>query len=224
MYKSRKLLMLLLLALPLGSFSAGGWIPLFDGSSTAHWRGYQKDHLPAQWTIEDGALALTQKGGGYIVTREQFSNFELRLDWKISEGGNSGLLFHVSEDFRYVYETGPEVQILDDERHPDAAKGAEGTHKAGANYDLMAPLANAVKPAGAWNRVRLKVRNGHVQCWLNGRKVQDYRLGSTQWQNLVDKSKFAAMPQYGKTGYGHIALQDHGDKVWFRDIRVRRLP
>ncbi len=195
------------------------WITL----TPEHWRGYQKDYLPAEWQVEEGALTLTKKGGGYIVTKEAFGDFELQLEWKISEAGNSGVLFHVSEDYKNVYETGPEVQVLDDERHPDAKKGAEGTHKAGANYDLMPPLKNAVKPAGEWNRFRLKVKRGHVQHWLNGKKVQDYQLGSPEWQSLVDKSKFAVMPQYGKFRSGHIALQDHGNRVWFRNIRVRRL-
>lgn len=213
--------------LPLCSFSPGEkWIVLFDGTSTEHWRGYKKDHLPEEWKIENGMLTLTKKGGGYIVTKEQYENFDLRLEWKISEGGNSGVLFHVSESpqFNKVFETGPEVQVLDDERHPDAKKGAEGTHKAGANYDLMAPRVNAVNPAGEWNRFRLKVKDGRVQHWLNGKKVQDYRIGSAAWQALVAKSKFAAMPQYGKIKSGHISLQDHGDKVWFRNIRIRKLP
>lgn len=198
------------------------WITL---SSPDQWRGYQKDYLPEEWRIENGALTLTKKGGGYIVTKEEFENFDLRMDWKISEAGNSGVLFHVSEDTLYknVYETGPEVQVLDDERHPDAKKGKEGTHKAGANYDLMPPLVNVVKPAGEWNHFRLKVRNGHVQHWLNGKKVQDYQLGSRKWQTLVAKSKFAVMPQYGQFKSGHIALQDHGNRVWFRNIRIRRL-
>ncbi|MRG44954.1 DUF1080 domain-containing protein [Chitinophaga sp. SYP-B3965] len=193
--------------------------------SADQWRGYQKDHLPAEWIVEDGALTLTKKGGGYIVTKEEYEDFDLRMEWKIAEGGNSGVLFHVSEDPQYknVYETGPEVQVLDDERHPDAKKGAEGTHKAGANYDLMPPLVNAVKPAGEWNDFRLKVKNGHVQHWLNGKKVHDYQLESKEWQTLVDKSKFAVMPQYGKFKSGHISLQDHGNRVWFRNIRIRRL-
>lgn len=239
MKKNNKRRYLLTLLVPLFGFCIAGtfgdmpakqgnkdrWIALFDGKSTDHWRGYKKDHLPAEWKIEDGTLALTRKGGGYIVTKEQFEHFDLRLDWKISEGGNSGLLFRVSEDpqYKYVYETGPEVQILDDERHPDAKKGKEGTHKAGANYDLMPPMKPAVKPAGEWNHLRLKVKNGHVQCWLNGKKVQDYQLGSPGWKELVAQSKFATMPQYGKTVSGHISLQDHGDKVWFRNIRIRRL-
>lgn len=193
--------------------------------SIEHWRGYKKNYLPSEWTMEGGALTLTKKGGGYIVTKEEYADFELMLDWKISEAGNSGVFFHVSEDSAYkiVYETGPEVQILDDERHPDAKKGKEGTHKAGANYDLQAPLVAAVKPAGEWNSVVLKVKSGHVQCWLNDKKVQDYQLGSAAWKELVAKSKFAAMPGYGAFRSGHIALQDHGDRVWFRNIKIRKL-
>lgn len=203
----------------------GKWEVLFDGTSTEHWRGYKKDNLPAEWTIEDGTLTLTKKGGGYIVTKEQYENFELKLDWKISEAGNSGVFFHVSEDtvYKNVYETGPECQILDDERHPDAVKGKLGTHKAGANYDLQAPLVAAVKPAGEWNSFVLKVLNGHVQHWLNGKKVQDYQIGSAEWKELVAKSKFATMPGYGKYPSGHISLQDHGNRVWFRNIKIRRL-
>ena len=207
------------------SFRKKKWEVLFDGTSTEQWRGYKKDSLPAEWAIENGTLTLTKKGGGYLVTKEVYENFELKLDWKISEAGNSGVFFHVSEDpaYKYVYETGPECQILDDERHPDAVKGRLGTHKAGANYDVQPPLVAAVKPAGEWNSFLLKVRNGHVQHWLNGRKVQDYQIGSKDWIELVAKSKFAVMPGYGKFTSGHIALQDHGDRVWFRNIKIRRL-
>ena len=203
----------------------GKWEVLFDGKSTEHWRGFRKDYLPSEWIIENGTLTLTKKGGGYIVTKEQYSNFELKLDWKISEAGNSGVFFHVSENpaYKYVYHTGPEVQILDDEKHPDAVKGLEGTHKAGANYDLQAPFVSSVKPAGKWNKFVLKVQNGRVQHWLNGKKVQDYQLGSTEWKRMVAKSKFASMLDYGRLGSGHISLQDHGNRVWFRNIKIRRL-
>jgi hypothetical protein len=222
-------IVLLCLAIVLCAASAftnkGKWEVLFDGTSTDHWRGYKKDYLPAEWVIENGTLTLTKKGGGYIVTKEEYENFELKLDWKISEGGNSGVLFHVSEDTAYknVFETGPECQILDDERHPDAKKGNLGTHKAGANYDLQAPLVNAVKPAGEWNSFVLKVKDGHVQHWLNGKKEQDYQIGSDEWKALVAKSKFSVMPGYGKFKSGHISLQDHGNRVWFRNIMIRRL-
>lgn len=204
---------------------SGKWQVLFNGTSTEHWRGFRKDYLPSEWVIEDGALTLTKKGGGYIVTKEQYKDFELKLEWKISEAGNSGVFFHVSENpaYKYVYQTGPEVQILDDEKHPDALKGHEGTHKAGANYDLQAPFVSSVKPAGKWNKFVLKVHNGRVQHWLNGKKLQDYLLGSEEWKQLVAKSKFSAMPDYGRLGIGHISLQDHGNKVWFRNIKIRSL-
>lgn len=203
----------------------GKWEILFDGTTTEHWRGYKKDYLPAEWAIENGTLTLTKKGGGYIVTKEEYADFELQLDWKFSEAGNSGVFFHVSEDsvYKNVYETGPECQILDDDRHPDAVKGTAGTHKAGANYDLQAPLVAAVKPAGEWNTFVLKVKAGHVQHWLNGKKEQDYQLSSPEWKLLVARSKFAVMPGYGKFASGHISLQDHGNRVWFRNIRIRRL-
>jgi hypothetical protein len=198
---------------------------LFDGKSTNKWRGYKKDYLPAEWQIEGDALVLTQKGGGYIVTKEQYKDFDLTLDWKISEGGNSGILFHVSEDPQYknVFETGPEMQILDDERHPDAVKGKNGTHRAGANYDLIPVSKSTVKPAGEWNTARLIVNHGLVQHWLNGVKVVEYKLGSPEWEALVKNSKFASMPAYGRLETGFIALQDHGNKVWFRNIKIRKL-
>jgi hypothetical protein len=203
-----------------------GWQLLFDGNSAAeHWRGYQKEELPAAWQVQDGNLTLEGKGGD-IITKEQYKDFELALEWKIAEGGNSGIFFHVVEDpkHRTVYMTGPEMQILDDERHPDAKQGKDGNRTAGANYDLIPPSANVVKPAGTdFNSVRLIVKDGNVQQWMNGVKVVEYTLGSPEWEEMVKNSKFNSMPDYGRGGQGHIALQDHGDKVWFRNIKIRRL-
>jgi sialate O-acetylesterase len=209
----------------LSATAIADWEILFDGKSTSEWRNYQKDTLSSLWKIEDGTLNLTKKGGGNIVTKKQYENFELVLDWKIAEAGNSGVFFHVAEDPKYKspYETGPEVQILDDERHPDANKGTEGTHKAGANYDLMPPMAPAVKSAGEWNSFKLLVKDGHVEHWLNGIKQQDYQLWDKDWLDLVAKSKFNAMPCYGKIRKGSISLQDHGNRVWFRDIKIRAI-
>ncbi len=152
-------------------------------------------------------------------------DFELKLDWKISAGGNSGVFFHVSEDpaYKHVYQTGPECQILDDERHPDAVKGKTGTHKAGANYNVHPPFVAAARPAGEWNSFLLKVKKGRVQHWLNGKKVQDYKIGSSSWKEAVAQSKFATMSGYGTFSSGHIALQDHGNRVWFRNIKIKRL-
>jgi hypothetical protein len=172
--------------------------------------------------VEEGTLTLSEKGGGDIVTDEEYENFEFRLEWKISEKGNSGIFFNVSEDTLYkaVYYTGPEMQILDDEGHPD---GKFPTHRAGANYDLSVPAYPLENKPGEWNYAIIRVQNGNVTYTLNGRITADYTLWSPQWEELVQKSKFKTMPGYGRMKKGHIALQDHGDKVWFRNIKIRRL-
>ncbi len=198
---------------------AQGWKLLFDGTSVAQWRGYKQDALPAHWSVEDGALACAG-GGGDLVSREEYQDFELELDWKIAPGGNSGIFFHVSEDHDHVWESGPEMQILDDERHPD---GQNPLTSAGANYALVAPPSDVTRPVGTWNHARLLVRGSHVEHWLNGVKLLEYELWSPEWKALVARSKFASMPAYGLAKMGRIALQDHGDRVWFRDIKLRAL-
>lgn len=202
---------------------ADGWIVLFDGSGTEHWRGYRKDAMPESWVVtDDGALYLTGEGeGGDIVTTDQYENFELELEWKISEGGNSGIMFRVSEEHDVPYRTGPEMQVLDNERHPDAKEGPD--RWAGANYDMHPPSANVVHPAGEWNQVRLVVNGAHVEHWLNGQKVVDYELWSDDWKQRIAESKWIDMPEYGMEKSGYICLQDHGDPVWYRNIRIRRL-
>ena len=202
-----------------------GWQLLFDGKSMENFRGFRKDEIPSAWQIEDGAITLAGKGGGDLITKDQYKNFELSIDWKISEGGNSGIMYHVSEDsaFQNTYNSGPEMQVLDDERHPDAKKGVNGNRQAGSLYDLIPLSAPAVKPAGEWNTARLLVKDGHVEHWLNGKKVVEYQIGSPEWDSLIEKSKFAPMKGFGREGQGHIALQDHGDKVWFKNIKIREL-
>ena len=202
---------------------AEGWMVLFDGTSTEHWRGYRSDSLPEAWVVtDDGALYLSSEGeGGDIVTTEQYANFELELEWKISEGGNSGIMFRVSEEHDAPWRTGPEMQVLDDERHPDAAEGED--RLAGANYDMHGPSEKVVNPAGEWNQVRLVVDGAHVEHWLNGTKIVDYELGSDDWKQRIAESKWIEMPDYGKMPSGHICLQDHSDPVWYRNIRIRRL-
>jgi hypothetical protein len=202
-----------------------GWILLFDGKSMEHWRGFKKEIVPAAWTIEEGAIVLSGKGGGDIITKEKFENFELMLDWKISEGGNSGIFFNVSEDpkFDYTWQTGPEMQIIDNERHPDAKQGKNNNRQAGTNYDLHPLSVAAVNPVGEYNTVRLVVNNGYVEHYLNGKKVVEYTLWGLEWEKLVKGSKFAQMKDYGRSRSGYIALQDHGDKVWFRNIKIRPL-
>jgi len=197
-----------------------GWKLLFDGKSTSEWRGYKQKDMPATgWAVENGVLE-NHGGGGDLVSREEYADFELALEWKIPEGSNSGIFFHASEDHDYVWESAPEMQILDDAHHPD---GKNPKTSAGSNYALIAPPPNVTRPVGCWNEVRLIVRGSHVEHWQNGVKLLEYELWSPEWKALVAGSKFAKMPGYGLNKTGRIALQDHGDPVSFRDIRIRPL-
>ncbi|HEX7117426.1 MAG TPA: DUF1080 domain-containing protein [Longimicrobiales bacterium] len=200
---------------------AAGWRLLFDGRSTDGWRGFKRDGVPAGWTVEDGTLTRVAPAGD-LVTRETFADFELTLEWKVEPGGNSGIFFRVVEadDLGQTYHSGPEMQVLDNARHPD---GRSPLTSAGSNYALHAPVRDVTRPAGEWNRVRLVVDGAHVEHWLNGVKIVEYELWTEDWERRVRESKFAAWPRYGRAREGHIALQDHGDRVWFRNIKVRRL-
>ncbi len=198
-----------------------GWRLLFDGRSTAGWRGYRKQAVSSGWQVIDGSLVRTGAEAGDIVTDSKFRNFELALDWKVSEGGNSGVFYRATEDADNIWQSAPEMQILDDARHVD---GKSPLTSAGANYAIHPAPRGVVRPAGEWNAARLLVNGAHVEHWLNGVKLLEYELGSTEWTDLVSKSKFATLPLYGKSGEGHIGLQDHGDRVEFRNIRARVLP
>ena len=205
-----------------GREEAAGFELLFDGQSLNRWRGFRSDSLPAGWRAIDGAIALEPTaGGGDLVSREQYSDFELTLEWKISEGGNSGIFYRVSEDHEYAWETGAEMQVLDDERHSD---GRDPITSAGSTFGLYAPVAGAVRPAGEWNRVRILVDGDRVTYWLNDVQVVTYRLWSDDWEARVAGSKFATMPDFARARTGHIVLQDHGNPVWYRNIKIRRLP
>lgn len=203
-----------------GAGDDAGWRPLFDGGSIAAWRGYRRPDVPPGWQVVDGALTRVEPAGD-LVTVEQFGDFELAFEWMIAPGGNSGVMFHVSEDHEAPWETGPEYQILDDEAHRD---GLDPRTSAGANYALHAPEADETRPAGEWNEARLVVRGPHVEHWLNGAKLLEYELWSDDWSQRVAASKFGAMPDYGTRPRGHIVLQDHGDRVAYRNIRVRVMP
>lgn len=202
-----------------------GWKLLFDGESMEHFKGFRKNDVPSGWQVENGTITLAGKGAGDIITKEEYGDFEFSIDWKISEGGNSGIMYHVSEDSVYnnTYNSGPEMQILDDERHPDAKKGVNGNRQAGSLYDLIPLSTPAVKPAGEWNTAKLVVKDGNVEHWLNGKKVVEYTLWTPEWDSMVQNSKFASMEGFGTEKEGHIALQDHGDQVWFRNIKIRPL-
>ena len=209
---------------PLPSLSAGetaaGFRLLFDGATTEGWRGYRSDAVPSGWSVAGGELAFlaVEDGRGDLVTTETFGSFELRLEWKVAEGGNSGIFFHVTEDHDWPWESGPEMQVLDNANHPD---GSSPLTSAGSNYALHGPPEDVSNPAGEWNSVRLIVDGDRVEHWLNGVKVVEYTLGSADWEALVAASKFGEMADYGRFGTGHLALQDHGDPVWFRNIRLR---
>jgi hypothetical protein len=200
------------------SDSAGeGWTILFDGTTTQAWRGFRREDLSSGWQSVDGALTRLSDAGD-IITRDQFGDFELELEWKVARGGNSGVMFRVTEDDSSTYRSGPEMQVLDDAGHAD---GRSRLTAAGSNYALHAAPAGVVKPAGEWNHARLIARGSHVEHWLNGQKVVEYELWSPEWEALVKASKFAAWPGYGRARRGHIALQDHGDWVAYRNIRIR---
>ena len=173
--------------------------------------------MPAGWQVVDGALTRVD-GGGDLITRDEFGDFELALEWKVAEGGNSGIMYRVTEDAGATYETGPEMQILDDSRHKD---GASRLTAAGSAYGLYPAPAGVVKPAGEWNAVRIVVRGNHVEHWLNGTKVLDYELGSPDILAAVQDSKFKTNAGFGTKKPGHILLQDHGDAVCYRNLKIR---
>ena len=204
------------------------WKILFDGTSTDAFRGYQEDSIYPQWSIEDGTLAFTPGGEGNkdIITKDKFTNFILSLEWKVSEVGNSGIFWGVHEDEKYgeAYMTGPEIQVLDNERHPDS-KVAEGTHKAGSLYDMIACPPEHINPAGEWNLCVIEINQdaNQAKVSMNGTQVMTFPLHGEKWDEMVANSKFTAWEGFGKYRTGHIALQDHGDKVWYRNIKVKEL-
>jgi len=209
---------------PLNTLTAAersaGWRLLFDGKTTAGWRGFKQDSAPAGWQVVDGALTRVASAGD-IITRSKFRNFELTLEWNIAPGGNSGIFYRGSEDDDAIYWNAPEMQVLDDAGHVD---GKSRLTAAGAAYDMYPSPAGVVKPAGQWNQVRLLVKGKHVEHWLNGVKVVEYDLGSADWQAKLKASKFAGHPHYGGNVTGYIGLQDHGDQVAYRNIKIRVLP
>ena len=196
------------------------WRDLFDGATTDGWRGYRQETAPAGWQVVDGTLARVDAAGD-IITEEQFGDFELELEWQISPGGNSGIFYRATEDAEYVYETAPEMQVLDDAGHPN---GQDPLTSAGSDFGLYPAPRGVVKPAGEWNAVRIVAQGAHIEHWLNGVKVVEYDLWSPDWEARVAASKFAEWPGYGRATRGHIGLQDHGDRVAYRSIRIRELP
>ena len=204
---------------------AQGWKLLFDGQTTAGWRNFKSSEIGPAWKVENGTLTLEAGGdekGGDIITDQPYENFELSLEWKIEENGNSGIIYHVLEEEQYdrVWHTGPEMQILDDKGHPD---GKIEKHQAGDLYDLIECEVVTVNPPNEWNKIRVISNNGRVEHWQNGRKVVEYNMDDPSWKTLIEGSKFKEMPGFGTSKKGHISLQDHGDRVWFKNIKIRQL-
>lgn len=201
-----------------------GWKLLFDGKTMAGWHRYGNKPVGQSWKVEDGAMMFdpSVKDGGDIVTDGEFEDFDFRLEWKIAPCGNSGIMFYVVESDKYPtpWRTGPEMQVLDNACHPDAKIK---THRAGDLYDMIACSTETVKPAGEWNQVRIVSKNGRLQHWLNGKKVVETTLWDQAWYDMIAKSKFKDMADFGRAKKGKFSLQDHGDKVWFRNIKLKAL-
>jgi hypothetical protein len=205
-----------------------GWKLLFDGNTTEHWRGYNKDEFPEGWEVVDGTIHVIGSGrgeaggGGDIITKEKYGNFELSLEWMVSEGGNSGI-FYLAQEIpgEPIWKSSPEMQILDNINHPDAKLGIQGNRQAGALYDLIPAEPQTAKPAGEWNHVKILVYKGTVVHWMNGEQVLEYHLWTDDWKEMVANSKFSDYEEFVNTAQeGHIGLQDHGDDVWFRNIKI----
>ncbi len=205
-----------------------GWVPLFDGESTTGWHTYGKSAAGAAWEVDNRTLHLNIKDKeredrGDLVTDKEYENYHLKLEWKISEGGNSGIIFNVQEDtskYGATYQTGPEMQVLDNDKHVD---GKIHKHRAGDLYDLIACSEETVKPVGEWNLAEIVLNNGKLDFYLNGVNVVSTTMFDANWKEMVAGSKFATMPGFGIYKKGKIALQDHNDEVWYRNIVIKEL-
>lgn len=208
-----------------------GWELLFDGSTTNGWHRYGAGAIDSVWKVEDGSLFLDTdmkkangaKGDWDIVSEKEYSDFHLKLDWKISPKGNSGIILYIHENkakYNWPWQTGMEMQVLDNDGHAD---GKFKTHRAGDLYDLISVSKETVKPVGEWNHVEIKAVKGKLDFWLNGEHVISTNLWDDNWKKMVAGSKFKSMPDFGTYKSGRIGLQDHGDKVWYRNVIIKAL-
>ena len=199
---------------------ADGWRLLFDGHTVDAWRGYQQPDVPAGWKVADGTITKDSSTAD-LMTREQFGDFELAIDWKIATGGNAGIFYRGTEEYEHIYWSAPEYQLLDDANAPN---GESRLTSAGAAYALYPSPEGIVKPAGEWNSTRIVVQGNHVEHWMNGQKLLEYELGSADWQAKVAASKFSDWPNYGRATRGYIGVQgDHDGALSLRNIRIREL-
>ena len=211
--------------------STNGWQPLFDGKTTNGWHTYGKQTIGKAWKVQDGMLYLDASSkkdwqtaeGGDIVTDREFENFHLKLDWKVAPNGNSGVIFFINEDlskYQYMWNTGPEMQVLDNAGHPDAKIIK---HRAGDLYDLISVSKETVKPANEWNTAEIIADRGKLRFFLNGTETVNTTMWDDAWRSMIAGSKFKNMEGFGTFKKGKIGLQDHGDNVWFRNIMIKEL-
>jgi len=214
--------------------AAQGWILLFDGKTGGGWRGVNKADFPAGWVIEDGTLkcvgsgmgeAGAANGGDILYAARKFSNFDLKIEWKISKGGNSGIFYLGQENGKEIWRTAPEFQVLDNDNHPDALLGKDGNRMAGSLYDLIPASPQNTKPFGEWNSAEIVCYQGTVVHKQNGATIVEYHLWTPEWNEMVKNSKFPSYnPDWANVAKeGVIALQDHGNDVWYRNIKIRPL-
>ena len=221
--KMKRILFISLIFLVAGcGKTTNGWTPLFNGQAVTGMRGYKMDSFPWEaWTVEDGSLKTIPGGKGVdIISTETYKDFELELEWKLESGGNSGIFYFATEEDHSIWQSAPEMQVLDNTAHPDRLRKVTS---AGSLYDLIAPSEDVVKPLGNYNQVKIISQNNHIEHWLNGVKILEYEYGSDALKNLISKSKFKDMPHFAKAFSGRIGLQgDHGE-VWYRNVRIRKL-
>lgn len=194
-----------------------GFRLLFDGSTLSGWRAFKRQDVSV-WRVQDGAIYQNGGDGADLMTVEEFGDFELRMEWKIAPGGNSGIFYRATEEYPEIYWSAAEMQVLDDAAHEN---GRNRLTAAGSNYGLYAAPAGIVRPAGEWNVVRIIARGRHVEHWMNGVKVVEYEIGSPEWTAKVAASKFHEWPNYGLAPRGHIGVQVHGNEVWYRSVRIK---
>lgn len=199
-----------------------GWVLLFDGTTTKGWRSY-KNQETDNWAVQKGELYCKVEGvtkRADLITSDQYENYELKIDWKIAPKQNSGIIYMVTEENGASFESGPEYQLIDDLGYPAELKDKQLT---GANYDMHASSAKVSNPAGEYNHTKIVINKGHVEHWLNGTKIVDYQLWTPEWEQLKANSKWKDVKPYGMSKKGHIALQDHGGGVYFKNIKIRAL-
>jgi hypothetical protein len=198
------------------------WESLFDGASLDKWRGYKMEGIPGGWSVQDSVIYCAGTSGGDIITKSQWQDFELQLEWKISDGGNSGIYYRLTELHHSAYDTGPEYQLLDNTVLAGVADRLDET--TASVFDVYSPSVDLTKPVGEWNSTRIVADSTHVEHWLNGTRVVQFDLFTADWDKRIAESKWTEHMDFGRMKSGHIGFQDHGNEVWFRNIKIRKLP